>query len=45
MIFEDIRKGMVENQLRANKVSNKLVSNAFLEIPRERFVPKKLIEL
>ena len=45
MIFEDSRKKMVENQLRANKVSNKLVSNAFLEIPREKFVPSKFAEI
>ena len=28
--FYSFRKAMVENQLRANKVSNKLISDAFL---------------
>ena len=39
------RKSMVENQLRANKVSNNLISDAFLEIPRELFVTSKFEDL
>ena len=43
--FYSFRKAMVENQLRANKVSNKLISDAFLAIPREVFVPPKFHDL
>ena len=36
------RLAMVESQLRTNKVTDPAVLDAFLEIPRERFVPPSL---
>ena len=39
MNFIQLRKDMVENQLRARGIKDKRVLNAFLEVPRELFVP------
>jgi protein-L-isoaspartate(D-aspartate) O-methyltransferase len=36
------RLAMVESQLRTNKVTNEAVLEAFLAVPRERFVPPRL---
>ena len=36
---------MVENQIRANKVTSLNVINAFLDVPREKFVPDALQEI
>lgn len=36
------RLNMVENQIRPNKVIDPAVLNAFLDVPRERFVPEEL---
>ena len=35
MDFKIARKNMVENQIRANKVTSLNVINAFLDVPRE----------
>ena len=45
MDFKIARKNMVENQIRANKVTSLNVINAFLDIPREKFVPDALQEI
>ena len=45
MDFKIARKNMVENQIRANKVTSLNVINAFLDVPRERFVPDALQEI
>ena len=45
MDFKIARKNMVENQIRANKVTNLNVINAFLDVPREKFVPDALQEI
>ena len=45
MNFKIARKNMVENQIRANKVTNLRVINAFLDVPREKFVPDALQEI
>ena len=38
MDFKTARSNMVENQIRANKVTNLSVINAFKDVPREKFV-------
>ena len=45
MDFKLARKNMVENQIRANKVTSLNVINAFLDVPREKFVPDALQEI
>ena len=45
MDFKIARKNMVENQIRANKVTSLNVVNAFLDVPREKFVPNALQEI
>jgi protein-L-isoaspartate(D-aspartate) O-methyltransferase len=40
--YAQVRTKMVESQLRPNKVSDQSVLNAFLEVPRELFVPEAL---
>ena len=45
MDFKIARKNMVENQTRANKVTSLNVINAFLDVPREKFVPDALQEI
>ena len=45
MDFKIARKNMVENQIRANKVTSLNVINAFLDVPREKFVPDSLQEI
>ena len=45
MDFKLARKNMVENQIRANKVTSLDVINAFLDVPREKFVPDALQEI
>ena len=45
MDFKIARKNMVENQIRANKVTSLNVVNAFLDVPREKFVPDALQEI
>lgn len=42
--FERRRRGMVEQQLRARGLRDERMLTAMLEIPRERFVPRELIE-
>ena len=37
--FEDLRNKMVDNQLRTTDVTDKAVLLAFLDVPREKFVP------
>ncbi|MHC1548877.1 protein-L-isoaspartate O-methyltransferase family protein [Phyllobacterium sp. K27] len=37
--FEDLRTKMVDNQLRTTDVTNKPLLQAFLDVPREKFVP------
>ena len=45
MDFKIARKNMVENQIRANKVTNLEVINAFLDVPREKFLSDSLKEI
>ena len=45
MDFKIARKNMVENQIRANKVTSLNIINAFLDVPREKFVPDALQEI
>ena len=45
MDFKIARKNMFENQIRANKVTSLNVINAFLDVPREKFVPDALQEI
>ena len=45
MDFKIARKNMVENQIRANKVTSLSVINAFFDVPREKFVPDALQEI
>ncbi|MDA9734328.1 protein-L-isoaspartate O-methyltransferase [SAR116 cluster bacterium] len=45
MDFKIARKNMVENQIRANKVTSLNVIEAFLDVPREKFVPDALQEI
>lgn len=40
MDFEQARVNMVNSQLRTNKVTSEAVVEAFLSVPREKFVPK-----
>ena len=40
--YAAVRLNMVESQLRTNKVTNEAVLDAFLAVPRERFVPPTL---
>lgn len=37
--FEDLRNKMVDNQLRTTDVTDKPLLQAFLDVPREKFVP------
>lgn len=37
--FEDLRIKMVDNQLRTTDVTDKPLLQAFLDVPREKFVP------
>ncbi|MEK1889663.1 MAG: protein-L-isoaspartate O-methyltransferase [Phyllobacterium sp.] len=43
--FEDLRIKMVDNQLRTTDVTDKAVLQAFLDVPREKFVPAARQEL
>ena len=45
MDFKIARKNMVENQIRANKVTSFNIIKAFLDVPREKFVPDALQEI
>ena len=45
MNYDLARKNMVENQIRANKVTNLKVIDAFSNVKREIFVPDKLKEI
>ena len=45
MDFKAARSNMVENQIRANKVTNLSVINAFKDVPREKFGPDPLQEI
>ncbi|MGQ3671710.1 protein-L-isoaspartate O-methyltransferase family protein [Xanthobacter sp. TB0136] len=40
--FVELRRGMVDSQVRANDVTDHRIVGAMLEIPRERFVPESL---
>ena len=40
--FVELRRGMVDSQVRANDVTDLRIVGAMLEIPRERFVPDAL---
>ncbi len=40
--FVELRRGMVDSQVRANDVTDLRIVGAMLEIPRERFVPEAL---
>lgn len=40
--YRAARLNMVESQLRTNKVHDEAILDAFLEVPRERFVPEHL---
>ena len=42
MDFASARDNMVENQVRANRVTNPAIISAMAELPREVFVPKQL---
>lgn len=42
MDFASARHNMVENQIRANRVTDPVVISAMTELPREVFVPKQL---
>ncbi|MFG1462914.1 protein-L-isoaspartate O-methyltransferase [Xanthobacter sp. DSM 24535] len=43
--FAELRRGMVDGQVRANDVTDPRIVAAMLEIPRERFVPAALRSL
>ncbi|MFG1428453.1 protein-L-isoaspartate O-methyltransferase family protein [Roseixanthobacter glucoisosaccharinicivorans] len=43
--FAELRRGMVDGQVRANDVTDPRIVSAMLEIPRERFVPSDLKSL
>ncbi len=43
--FAELRRGMVDGQVRANNVTDHRIVAAMLEIPRERFVPAPLKSL
>ena len=38
--FASLRRNMVNGQIRANEVTDTVLINAFLEVPREQFVPE-----
>src|SRR6185312_17139031 len=40
--YRAARLNMVESQLRTNKVTDEAILDAFLDVPRERFVPDHL---
>lgn len=40
--FAELRRGMVDSQVRTNDVTDPRIVEAMLEIPRERFVPEHL---
>ncbi|MEP9377627.1 protein-L-isoaspartate O-methyltransferase [Aquabacter sp. CN5-332] len=40
--FAELRRGMVDGQVRTNDVTDPRIVDAMLEIPRERFVPEHL---
>jgi protein-L-isoaspartate(D-aspartate) O-methyltransferase len=40
--YRAARLNMVESQLRTNKVTDEAILDAFLDVPRERFVPERL---
>ena len=40
--FADVRRNMVEGQIRTNRVTDPRIIEALGEVPRERFVPKQL---
>ena len=44
MDFATQRRNMVDSQIRTKDVTDPLVTRAFLEVPREKFVPKHLID-
>ena len=41
-IFQLARRNMVDSQIRTNKVTDGRVISAFLDVPRERFLPPEL---
>ncbi|MGB7287529.1 MAG: protein-L-isoaspartate O-methyltransferase [Salaquimonas sp.] len=43
--YKKIRQNMVDCQIRTNDVTNHALLDAFLQVPRERFVPKGFVEL
>ncbi len=43
--FVELRRGMVDGQVRANDVTDLRIVAAMLDIPRERFVPERLRSL
>lgn len=43
--FAELRRGMVDGQVRTNDVTDHRIVSAMLEIPRERFVPANLKSL
>ncbi|MEP9353351.1 protein-L-isoaspartate O-methyltransferase [Xanthobacter sp. KR7-65] len=43
--FVELRRGMVDGQVRTNNVTDPRIVGAMLEIPRERFVPARLKSL
>ncbi len=43
--FTELRRGMVDSQVRANDVTDLRIVEAMLDIPRERFVPQHLRSL
>ncbi|MFS8038518.1 protein-L-isoaspartate O-methyltransferase family protein [Xanthobacter sp. AM11] len=43
--FAELRRGMVDSQVRTNNVTDHRIVSAMLEIPRERFVPAALKSL
>ena len=45
MDYELARMNMVENQIRANRVTDIKIIEAFKEVPRENFVPSSLKEV
>lgn len=42
MNFETLRKQMVDNQIKSRDILNKNVIEAFLKVPREKFVPEEV---
>lgn len=43
--YEVIRRNMVENQIRTNKITDGAIIEAFTRTPREKFLPEHLMEL